>query len=248
MKMIYLDSAALPSNNNIYKPQASSRDSMLPGDPRGSPDESLSVKKNVQENKTLVFIDEAFLAKLSKHFGEGTYLKFDKILFAKFLAQKEKLDCRHIFYYTAPPFQSNHPTPDEELRKKGYDRFIGRLKGSSIITIREGRCQRLLIDGKAVFKQKYVDVLITIDMMRTPLMYSDVKRVILISSDSDFVPVIHALKEFGIRVILYTFYEKKRDANFSRSNDLVKSAYKYVLLTKQDFLDAGKPYKNEYIF
>ncbi|MEK6825246.1 MAG: NYN domain-containing protein [Nanoarchaeota archaeon] len=220
---------------------------MLPGDLKGSPDESLfSAKENSHCNETLVFIDEGFLAKLSKHLGKGRYVKFDKFLFAKLLAQKERLDCRHIFYYTAPPFQSNRPTRDEELRKRGYDRFIKSLKKSSLITIREGRCQRLLIDSHLIFKQKYVDVLLTIDLMRIPLKYPQIQRVILISSDSDFVPAIHALKEFGIKVILYTFYEKKRNTNFSRSNDLVKAVHKYVLLTQQDFLNAEKTRRSEH--
>ena len=41
-------------------------------------------------NKTLVFIDEGFLSKVSKHFGEGEYLKFDKIKFAKMISKKNK--------------------------------------------------------------------------------------------------------------------------------------------------------------
>jgi hypothetical protein len=47
-------------------------------------------------NKTLVFIDEGFLSKVSKHFGEGEYLKFDKIKFAKTISKKQNLFCEHI--------------------------------------------------------------------------------------------------------------------------------------------------------
>ncbi len=41
-------------------------------------------------NKTLVFIDEGFLSKISKFFGKGEYLKFDKIKFAKMISKKNK--------------------------------------------------------------------------------------------------------------------------------------------------------------
>lgn len=44
----------------VYKLEEDNNINMLPGDPKGLPDESLSFEK------TLVFIDEAFLSKLSK--------------------------------------------------------------------------------------------------------------------------------------------------------------------------------------
>ena len=37
---------------------------------------------------TLIFIDEAFLSKLSKNFGHGRYLKFDRVDFAKNILTK----------------------------------------------------------------------------------------------------------------------------------------------------------------
>jgi len=43
------------------------------------------------------------------------------------------------------------------------------------------------------------------------------------------------LERKGIKTILYTYYEKKRDTPFSRSNHLIKSVYKYVLLKKENF-------------
>jgi len=194
---------------------------------------------------TLVFIDDGFLSKLSKYFGEGEYIKFDKIVFAENLAKKQNLNCKHIFYYTAPPFQSPVPTEDEKKRKKGHDNFIGKLSAYKNITIRQGRVQRLKIDGNFIYKQKAVDSLAIIDLMKVPLKYPEVKSIIIISSDSDFVPAIDSLKEFCIRAILCTYYEKKRDTNFSRSNELIKSAYKYVLLTKDDFNNASlNKYKN----
>jgi len=226
-------------NQKIYKPFIPNKNSMLPGDPKGSPDESFS-------KETLIFIDETFLEKLSKYFGNGKYLKFDKILFALNLIKKQNFECKNIFYYTAPPFQSGNPTKEEEKKKYGYDKFTDKLKKKGVI-VREGRCQRLKIDGKFVYKQKAVDVLMAMDLTNVPLKYPEIKRVILISSDSDFVPVIKNLENNGIKTILYTYYEKARDTPFSRSNHLIKSAYKYVLLTKEDFLNSllKKEVKNE---
>ncbi len=225
----------IQQNSKIYKYKSSNNNSMLPGDPSGSPDESFfSGDKN---NETLFFIDEGFLSKLSKYFGKGKYLKFDKIGFAKELANKERLACKKIFYYLAPPFQSEPPTKEEESLKEGHDKFVRKLREKGVV-VREGRCQRLKIDGKFEYRQKAVDVLLAMDLTNVPVKYPNVKRIVLIASDSDFVPVIKNLEEQGVKTILYTYYQKKRNTNFSRSNDLIKSVYKYVLLSKQDFDDA----------
>lgn len=188
--------------------------------------------------ETLIFLDEGFVYKLNKYFGYGKPIKFDRIYFAKNLALKQKLICKKIFYYNAPPFQSYPPIKEEEKRKEGYDRFIRKISQNPLVIIREGRCQRLKIDDKFIYKQKAVDSLAIIDLMKVPLKYSNVKEIIIVSSDSDFVPAIESLKEFGIRTRLYTYYEEKRDTNFSRSNELIKSVYKYVLLSEKDFDNA----------
>jgi len=223
--------------HKIYKDEVTNKNSMPPGNLKRLPDESFS-------KETLIFIDETFLEKLSKYFGKNKYLKFDKILFSETLAKKQKLNCKQIFYYTAPPFQSGKPTQKEERKKDGYDRFIFKLRKKGVI-VREGRCQKLKLDREFVFKQKAVDILMAMDLMKVPLKFPKVKKIILIASDSDFVPVIKSLEEEGVKVILYTYYEKKRDTNFSRSNYLIKSVYKYVLLKQGDFTEAPLKKDNE---
>jgi len=224
-------------NEKIYKPQQNNNISMLPGDLKRSPDEFFSKNIKVKLRDTLVFIDEAFLSKLSKHFGHGKYIKFDKKIFTINLARKEKLFCKNVFYYLAPPFQSEPPTKEEELKKEGHDKFVKKLRDEDII-VREGRCQRLKCDNNFVYKQKAVDVLLAMDLTNVPIKYPQIKNIILISSDSDFVPVIENLEENGIKTILYTYYEKIRDTPFSRSNHLIKSVHKYVLLTKDDLVNS----------
>lgn len=185
--------------------------------------------------KTLIFIDKAFLSKLSNYLGRGKYIRFDRIKFSENLAQQEKLICKEIFLYTSPPFQSNQPSDEEEKRKRGYDRFINNLRERKVV-VREGRCQRLKINEKFEYHQKGVDVLITMDLTNIPLQYPEVKRIILISSDSDFVPVIKNLEKNGVKTIVYTYYEKNRNSQFSRSNDLIKSVYKYRIISINDLL------------
>lgn len=186
-------------------------------------------------DETLLFIDSGFLSKLSKSFGNGNYLKYDLVSFANVLANKERLNCKEIFYYTASPFQGNPPTKEEEEEKEGYDKFIKKLLEKNI-QIREGRCQRLKIDNNFQYKQKAVDVFLAMDLTNIPLNYPKIKKIILISSDSDFVPVIQNLAAKGVKTILYTFYSRERNTNFSRSNELIKSVYKYKIIKKEDFI------------
>jgi len=223
-------------NEKVYKEGENYNPSMLPGNSQGLPDESFS--------ETVILVDEAFLNKLSKHFGNGKYIKFDKVNFAYNLCKKQRLKCKNIFYYTATPFQSSRPTEDEEKKKEGYNRFINKLKEKGVV-IREGRCQRLKTEKGFEYKQKGVDVLLAIDLMKVPLVYRSMARVIIISSDSDFVPAIKEIQNLEIKIILYTYYERKRNTNFSRNNELIKSVYKYVLLTKEDFDNSKLNKENE---
>lgn len=219
--------------HKAYKSDHALKSNMLPGDPQGSPDESFS--SLVQE--TFIFIDSNFLSKVSEHFGNGKYLVYDVLTFSKNLSHQQRLLCKQVYYYTAPPFQSTMPTKEEERKRDGYDRFINKLKEKGVV-VREGRCQRLKLDGKFVYKQKGVDILLAMDLMSVPLKFPKMQKIILIASDSDFVPVIKNLEEQGIKTILYTYYEKKRNTNFSRSNHLIKSVHKYVLLSRNDFDNA----------
>ena len=184
---------------------------------------------------TFVLIDAGFLSKLSRYYGKGRYLRYDLIKLAKLIAQKQNLVCKKIFYYTAPPFQSPKPTKEENKRKEDYDSFIKKIKLSPEILVREGRCQRLKLNGKYKYKQKGVDILLAMDLMEIKLKYPEVRKVILIASDSDFVPIVNSLKEKNIKTFLCTYYINKRNTNFSRSNYLLDVVTQYFKLTKEDF-------------
>lgn len=187
--------------------------------------------------ETLVFIDEGFLDKLTKLLGEGVRLKFDKFDFAKRIAKKQNLFCKHLFYYTCPPFQSNDSSEKERCMKEGYDKFILALSKNKSITLRQGRCQKIInSDGKIEYSQKGVDVLLTIDLSHIKEDFPKVNKIILVSSDTDFCPIIKDIKKReNIEVILYTYFDKKRNSKFSLSNELIYCCSKYFRLTKEDF-------------
>lgn len=194
---------------------------------------------------TLVFIDEGFLDKLTRHLGNGIRIKFDKIDFAMKIAENQSLLCTHLFYYTCPPFQSYITSEEDAIRKKGYDNFISALSKKKNITIREGRVQKIINEkGLAEFKQKGLDTLLTIDLSHIKDDYPEIKKIILVSSDTDFCPIIRDIKKRNfVEVILYSYFDKKRRSKFSLSNELIKCCSKYAKLNIEDFTSC--PIKNE---
>jgi len=187
--------------------------------------------------ETVVFIDEGFLDKLTMLFGDGNRIKYNKFEFAKIIAKKLNFSCQHMFYYTAPPFQGTPPTKDEIIKKKGYDKFISKLSRNKNITIREGRCQKIVNQqGEIKYSQKGVDTLLTIDLEHLKEDYSNIRKIILVSSDTDFCPAIKDIKQrSNINVLLYTYFDRKRKSKFSLSNELISCCSKYFKLTKEDF-------------
>lgn len=185
--------------------------------------------------KSIVMIDAGFLSKVSYELGEGHYFKYDLIQFSKNLCGKQNTIFTHLFFYNAPPYQSTNPSQNQKQRKEDYDSFISKLTLQDCVTVKEGRCQRIKEKGRYIYKQKGVDTLLTMGLMDVPIKYPKVKQIILIASDSDFVPVIERLKDLGIDVILFTYFDRVRNSNFSRSNELIKSVSRYVKLKKDDF-------------
>lgn len=70
--------------------------------------------------------------------------------------------------------------------------------------------------------------------------YPGIKKIILIASGSDFVPVIERMKQRGFEIIIYTYFDRQRNSRFSTSNHLLKTASKWVKLTKEIFEDSDK--------
>lgn len=187
---------------------------------------------------TLIFVDNGFFKLVKKEFEGKTGKKKKLLQTFRNICEKEGLNLKHLFFYTAPPFQSENPTEKEKHLKRNYEYLSNFLKHKKWITVREGRCQRLRIDNKFEYRQKGVDILISIDLMEVKNNFPEIQKVVLIACDSDFVPVIKNLVNKGIQVILYTYFERKRDSPFSRYNELLKVASKWVKLDERCFEDS----------
>jgi uncharacterized LabA/DUF88 family protein len=72
------------------------------------------------------------------------------------------------------------------------------LKDTPRFLYRPGRLQR--IGGE--FKQKHVDVHLSVDLVKLSCKHS-IDKAILVTGDSDFVPAVDVAKEEGVVTILY---------------------------------------------
>lgn len=188
---------------------------------------------------TLIFVDDGFFGLVKKHLQKKA--KKDKKYLQTFrnICKNEKLNLKHLFIYTAPPYQSSKPTKKEAFLMSKYQNMVRMLKNKKWITVREGRCQKIINeDGSIDYFQKGVDALIILDMYDFKERYPEVKKIILIASDSDFVPVIKRMKEKGIEIILYTYFDRLRGSKFSTSNHLLNVASKWVRLNESYFEDS----------
>ena len=185
---------------------------------------------------TLVFVDDGFFGLVKKHFSKEDKKPKKYLQTFRNICKKENFNLKHLYIYTAPPFQSPKPTEKEDFLMSRYQNMTKMLRRKKWITLREGRCQKYIdSQGNEDFCQKGVDALIIMDMYDIKENYPDIKKIILIASDSDFVPVIKRMKEKGFEIIIYTYFDRKRKSKFSTSNQILKIASRWEKLTKEDF-------------
>jgi len=184
----------------------------------------------------LVFVDDGFFGLVKKHFQKNDNKPKKYLQTFRNICSKEEVNLEHLFIYTAPPFQSPTPTIKEASLMSRYQNMTKMLRKKKWITLREGRCQRVINEhGTFDYYQKGVDALVIMNMYDVKNSYPDLKKIILIASDSDFVPLLEKMKQKGFEVIIYTYFDRLRKSRFSTSNHLLKVASRWVKLTKEYF-------------
>src|SRR3989338_1290934 len=185
---------------------------------------------------TLVFVDDGFFGLVKKHFQKEDGKPKKYLQTFRNICKKQNLNLKHLYIYTAPPYQSPKPTQKEDFLMSRYQHMTKMLRRKKWVTLREGRCQKVINElGEEIFSQKGIDALLILDMYDIKDIYQDVKKIILIASDSDFVPVIERMKQKGFELIIYTYFDRKRNSRFSTSNHLLRVASKWTKLIREDF-------------
>lgn len=175
--------------------------------------------------RAVVFIDNGYFSKILKnHFKEPDV---DYELFSdNICGDSERL---RTYVYDCMPYQSNPPTENERKRTAKMNKFISCLRKLNRVEVRLGKLQKIYVDGKFTFKQKMVDVLLSVDLVR--LSWSkQIQDAILVAGDRDYVPAVKAAKDAGVLVKLY--YKKPIhdelldtvDEHYEITESLIKSS------------------------
>jgi len=110
----------------------------------------------------------------------------------------------HALYYDCPPYISSPPTAEELEHRRRRESFYNFLRyiGFECIFGKLKKC--FDSNGKISFKQKQVDNLITVDLIKLSVkgLITDVK---LLTGDADMVPAVKAAQDEGVRVELFYF-------------------------------------------
>ena len=150
-------------------------------------------------NKTAIFIDGGYLNNVMKEF-HGRTLNFEK--FSNVLTDSGK-DLFRTYYYNSLPiiYPNSHSNAEDIERLNKAKIFYTILNEIPNLEIRLGKLVHDVVNGKDSFAQKQVDILLTIDLLSLSLK-GQITKAIIITGDSDFVPLIRRVKDEGIKVQL----------------------------------------------
>lgn len=108
------------------------------------------------------------------------------------------IEILRTYYYDAPPYQSDPPTPDEIQRTAAKDKRFAKLEQFPDFTVRRGTC----VKRGSIYIQKMVDVLLACDLLQLSFKKL-ITHAALVTGDSDFVPAIRIAKDEGVQIWLY---------------------------------------------
>ena len=150
--------------------------------------------------RVAIFIDGEHLnAVLRSEFGSA---RIDYLALSNRLAGEANI--LRTYYYSAPAYRSNPPTPEENDRYTSQRQFFRALESFSRYTVRLGRLAYRGNDryGNPIFDQKQVDSLLTLDLVQLAMKQA-IQEAVLVAGDSDFIPAVTTAKSEGVLVRLF---------------------------------------------
>jgi uncharacterized LabA/DUF88 family protein len=150
--------------------------------------------------QTAIFVDGGYFDRVSRDCGSPR-IDFGKL--ATELARPD--DLLRTYYYHCLPYMSPVPTPEEEERYAGKQRFFSALNRLNRFEVREGKLEFRGTDresNRPIFEQKRVDIYLGVDLVMLAAKQR-IHRAILVTGDSDFLPAIRAAKNEGVLIHLY---------------------------------------------
>jgi len=201
--------------------------------------------------KTIVFIDGNNWYHNTKWMGliPGS---IDLKKLSEFVCDNYDSDLIEIRYYNSVPDISDgkrvyhkHMGFLADLRKQGIKVYTRKLQKSSTEELKRDR--KILIDsmelcnsckpivvkgfldviGNMKKKEKGIDVMIAVDIIRKCMVEKKCERCILISGDADFIPAMQIIKTSGGEVI-------SSSVHLGYSRELRDGRFRYLTITRRD--------------
>jgi len=174
----------------------------------------------VNKKKAIMFIDgNNWYHNLKSIFDKPRIINFKSL--AKIISEKFNLEIIEIMYYNS--------TPDIELGEENYYKhmkFLADLKRKGI-NVNTRKLKKIRTNGKIIRLEKGVDVLISADMVNKILLEKKAETAVLITGDSDFVPVMQLIKKEGKEVLTASVMK-------GYARELLKGDFRFWILKKRD--------------
>jgi len=153
--------------------------------------------------RVAVFIDGAYLDHVLEGKRQGKRISYERLIQEIVSKAGSDREIIRIYYYHCLPYQDSAPTSEQSQRFSKAQGFFRALQRTPRFEVRRGRLAYRGLDseGKPIFEQKQIDLLLGVDLMLHALK-GTVDEIFLVAGDSDFVPAIRAVKSEGILVYL----------------------------------------------
>ncbi|MFA5060920.1 MAG: NYN domain-containing protein [Candidatus Pacearchaeota archaeon] len=174
----------------------------------------------VNKKKTIVFIDgNNWYHNVKSIIKKPRQINLKKL--SNLIIEKFSLELVEIRYYNS--------VPDIGLGEENYYKhmvFLNNLKKQGII-VNTRKLKKMNLNGKLVRVEKGVDVMISSDMVRKTLLERKCDCCVLITGDSDYIPMMQLIKKLGKEVLTASVMK-------GYARELLKGDFRYWILKKQD--------------
>ncbi len=173
-----------------------------------------------KNHRVLVLIDGSNFYHRTDEIGVSTFIRFDYRRFAEWLAEGRPIVEK--IYYTGTIRKQEGNAKSQQLVSDQQRLFAHLESREQEFTVFRGHVMK----QPGQYKEKGVDVKIAVDIVLKAAK-NQYDTVILVSSDTDLIPAIEAIKEFGKRVEYVGFSHRQ-------SFGMLKTAASSRLLRKQE--------------
>jgi uncharacterized LabA/DUF88 family protein len=172
------------------------------------------------KKKAIVFVDgNNWYHNVKSVVEKPRAIDFRKL--AKLIAENFDLNVLGIRYYNS--------TPDVGLGEENYYKhmvFLASLKKKGL-EVNTAKLKKILVNGKIIRVEKGIDVMISVDMVNKTLLEQECDCCVLISGDSDFVPVMRLIKKAGKEVLTTSVLR-------GYARELLQGEFRFWILKKGD--------------